>query len=142
MRAPAYYSLLLAILAIMCGPQAVVLKKHLSQSGFHGPQAVLDALPQFDSSKLPQRYNAPPPRPPKPGASPPARSPPPDASVVAYEARYGSRYGSARALAVRRDGGASAAWPGGDLAVTVEPDYAAPLASSGSSPSKVGADGR
>ncbi|KXZ43227.1 hypothetical protein GPECTOR_97g765 [Gonium pectorale] len=93
-------------------------------------QAVVDALPRFDPTKLPVRYSGAP-RARAAGSGPPAqpvRPPPPDAHVIDYEAKYPVNRGGGRAVVVRRDGSLAASWPGGDMAVTVDADYSSPEA--------------
>ncbi|GIL46629.1 hypothetical protein Vafri_3582 [Volvox africanus] len=86
-------------------------------------QAVLDALPRFDSSKLPARYNGAPAKPRGSGGPVPIAKPPPDAHLVEYETKYPAQRGGGKAVVVRRDGSAAAFWPGGDMAVTVDAEY-------------------
>ncbi|GLI58443.1 hypothetical protein VaNZ11_000066 [Volvox africanus] len=86
-------------------------------------QAVLDALPRFDSSKLPTRYNGAPAKPRGSAGPVSIAKPPPDAHLVEYEAKYPAQRGGGKAVVVRRDGSAAAFWPGGDMAVTVDADY-------------------
>ncbi|GFR51360.1 hypothetical protein Agub_g13784 [Astrephomene gubernaculifera] len=83
-------------------------------------QAVLDALPRFDETKLPSRYSGA--QVPRSRAPAPVK-PPPEAQLVDYETKYPAQRGGGRAVVVRRDGSAAAFWPGGDMAVTVDAEY-------------------
>lgn len=94
-------------------------------------QAVLDALPRFDSAKLPARYNGALAK----RAVAEAVKPPPDAHLVEYEAKYATQRGGGKAVVVRRDGSAAAFWPGGDMAVTVDAEYGSATVATASGPS-------
>ncbi|EFJ51758.1 hypothetical protein VOLCADRAFT_87559 [Volvox carteri f. nagariensis] len=100
-------------------------------------QAVLDALPCFDSSKLPTRYNGAIAKP-RSASTAAVAKPPPDAHFIDYEAKYPAQRGGGKAIVIRRDGSAAVFWPGGDMAVTVDAEYGsayatAPASSEGSS---------
>ncbi|KAG2484683.1 hypothetical protein HYH03_016512 [Edaphochlamys debaryana] len=107
-------------------PGATVIKPAVQLQGTQF-QAVVDALPTFHPSKLPARYNGAAPKR-APSVPPPVAKPPPDANVVEYELSYPRQKGGGRGIVVRRDGSASAFWPGGDMAVTVDVDYGSPAA--------------
>ncbi|GIL71140.1 hypothetical protein Vretifemale_1751, partial [Volvox reticuliferus] len=86
-------------------------------------QAVLDALPRFESAKLPARYNGAQAKPRGSAGPAAAAKPPPDAHLVEYEAKYPAQRGGGKAVVVRRDGSAAAFWPGGDMAATIDAEY-------------------